>query len=46
MVTKNCSGDNSGLACVGGETVSVPMPVSLAAQQCSGNNNEIYFAFY
>ncbi len=44
---KNCSGNaDKGIACVGGETVSVPMPVSLAAQHCSGDNNSISFAFY
>jgi type II secretory pathway pseudopilin PulG len=44
---KNCSGNaDKGVACVGGGTVSVPMPVSLAAQHCSGDNNSISFAFY
>jgi type II secretory pathway pseudopilin PulG len=44
---KNCGGDaDEGIACVGGETVSVPMPVSLAAQHCSGNGNYITLSFY
>jgi type II secretory pathway pseudopilin PulG len=45
---KNCSGDaDKGIACVGGETVSVPMPVSLAAQHCSDDDsNFITLAFY
>jgi type II secretory pathway pseudopilin PulG len=43
---KNCDGNNDGLACVGGKTLSVPVPVSVAAQRCSGNNNFIHFQFY
>ena len=42
-----CSGNSTyGVACPGGSEVSVPMPVDIAVNICSGGNNQLEWKFY
>ena len=44
----NCQGSNYGIkvACPGGSTISVPMPVDMAVDACEGNSNTVALKFY
>jgi type II secretory pathway pseudopilin PulG len=50
---EGCSGSSSSVntkkmvfACPGKSGITVPMPVSLAAESCSGNNNSLFWKYY
>ena len=48
--TIGCSGGDgaagSKIACSGGSTVGIPMPIDVAVEACQGNNNTIGLKFY
>ena len=43
-----CAGNNNGVACAGGSTVAVPMPVSIAATACNCTSDDckVTWKFY